>query len=128
MMIRDSAELADFCAGARDAGRLAIDTEFLWERTYAPQICLVQLNVDGEVVIADPLDGIDLTPVGDVLADPDVEVIMHAPHADLVAFALRHDVEPTRVFDTQIAAGFIGLSAGLSYERLVTETTGDRVQ
>lgn len=120
-------ELAELCARARDTGRIALDTEFLWERTYAPLICLVQLNVDGDVAIADPLERVGLEPVAEVLEDPDVEVVMHAPHADLVAFALRYGTRPANVFDTQIAAGFIGLSAGLSYERLVAETTGEQV-
>lgn len=107
---------------------MCIDTEFLWERTYAPLICLVQINVDGQIVVADPLDGIDLEPVAEVIEDPAVEIVMHAPHADLVAFAMRYDTTPSNVFDTQLAAGFAGLSAGLSYEKLVLETIGVRVQ
>lgn len=114
-------ELADLCARARTAGRVALDTEFLWERTYAPQLCLAQLNVEGTIAIADPLEGVDLEPIAQLISDPDVQVVMHAPHADLVALALRFGAQPTRVFDTQIAAGFIGLSAGLAYERVVAE-------
>jgi ribonuclease D len=126
--LQTTAELEELCEEARAQRRLGLDTEFLWERTFAPQICLVQINVGGEIAIADPLEGIDVTPVARLLDDPDVQIVMHAPHADLVAFAQRHGSNPTNIFDTQIAAGFIGLSAGLSYERLVTETTGARVQ
>lgn len=127
-MIESTEELAAMCERARSDGRLGLDTEFLWERSYAPVICLAQLNVGGEVALADPLDGIDLAPVADLVSDPAVQVVMHAPHADLVAFAQRHGSTPRNVFDTQLAAGFIGLSAGLSYERLVAETTRARVQ
>lgn len=127
-MITSDEELADECERARLAGRIALDTEFLWERTYAPQICLVQLNVEGETMLADPLDGISLAPVADLISDPDVDVVMHAPHADMVAFALGFGADPTNVFDTQLAAGFTGLSAGLAYERLVQAVTGERVQ
>ncbi|MCW2955232.1 MAG: Ribonuclease [Thermoleophilia bacterium] len=127
-MVKTSAELAEVCEQARAAGRLGLDTEFLWERTYAPQICLAQLNVEERVYLADPLDGIDLDPIAALLSDPDVEVVMHAPHADLVALSLRHGAEPVNTFDTQLAAGFTGLSAGLAYEKLVNEVTGRKVQ
>ena len=127
--IETNQDLAELCERARRSGRLGIDTEFLWERTYSPQICLVQMNVEDEVFIVDPLEGdIDLTPVAALISDPDVQIVMHAPHADLVAFAMRHDARPTNIFDTQLAAGFTGLSAGLAYEKLVHEVTRRRVQ
>ncbi len=52
---------------------------------------------------------------------------MHAPHADLAAFALEFGTRPTRIFDTQLAAGFVGLGSGLAYDRLVTELVGIEV-
>lgn len=127
-MIESTAELADLCARARDEGRIGLDTEFLWERTYSPQICLAQINVADHVYLADPLEGIDLQPIADLISDADVQVVMHAPHADLVAFAQRHGADPVNTFDTQLAAGFVGLSAGLAYEKLVHEVTRRRVQ
>lgn len=127
-IIRTSAELDDLCQQAREAGRLGLDTEFLWERTYSPLLCLAQINVEDRVYIADPLDGVDLAPIASLISDPNVEVIMHAPHADLVAFAMRHDADPVNTFDTQLAAGFAGYSAGLAYERLVHDVTKRRVQ
>jgi ribonuclease D len=127
-MLESTEALAAVCDQARIDGRIGIDTEFLWERTYSPQICLAQLNVGGQVHLADPLEGVDLSPLASLISDPDVQVIMHAPHADLVAFAMRHDANPVNTFDTQLAAGFIGLSAGLAYEKLVHETTRKRVQ
>jgi ribonuclease D len=126
--VESTKSLAELCEEARAAGRLGLDTEFLWERTYSPQICLAQLNVAERVYLVDPLDGIDLAPVAQLISDPDVEVVMHAPHADLVAFAQRFDATPVNTFDTQLAAGFTGLSAGLAYEKLVHEVTGRRVQ
>ncbi|MCW2973743.1 MAG: Ribonuclease [Thermoleophilia bacterium] len=127
-MLDSSAALAELCDEARASGRLGLDTEFLWERTYSPQICLAQVNVNDRVYLADPLDGVDLQPISDLISDPDVEVVMHAPHADLVAFALRHGAEPVNTFDTQVTAGFTGLSAGLAYEKLVYEVTRQKVQ
>ncbi|MBC7459800.1 MAG: ribonuclease D, partial [Thermoleophilia bacterium] len=128
VMLDSSAALADLCEEARASGRLGLDTEFLWERTYSPQICLAQVNVDNRVYLADPLDGVDLQPISELISDPAVEVVMHAPHADLVAFALRHGAEPVNTFDTQVTAGFTGLSAGLAYEKLVYEVTRQKVQ
>lgn len=122
--LNDTRELEAACDIAREDGRVGIDTEFLWERTYAPILCLVQLRIDDQTLLADPFDGIDLAPVAALVSDPAVEVVMHAPHADLVGFALRNDATPTNVFDTQISAGFVGLSGGLAYERLVQETIG----
>lgn len=127
-MLESSEALAQVCDQARADGRIGLDTEFLWERTYSPQICLAQINVGGTVYLADPLEGVDLQPIADLISDPDVQVIMHAPHADLVAFALRYGADPVNTFDTQLAAGFIGLSAGLAYEKLVHEVTRRRVQ
>lgn len=127
-MVESSAQLADLCEQARAAGRLGLDTEFLWERTYSPQICLAQLNVADRVYLADPLEGVDLSPIASLISDPEVEVVMHAPHADLVAFSMRYDADPVNTFDTQLAAGFTGLSAGLAYEKLVHEVTRRRVQ
>lgn len=127
-MLASSEALARVCDQARADGRIGLDTEFLWERTYSPQVCLAQLNVGGRVYLADPLEGVELAPIAELISDPEVQVVMHAPHADLVAFAMRWDADPHNVFDTQLAAGFTGLSAGLAYEKLVHEVTRKRVQ
>lgn len=127
-MIRSTEELSQLSDHARTLGRIGLDTEFLWERTYSPQICLAQINVGDEIYLADPLEGIDLAPIAELISDPQVQVVMHAPHADLVAFAMRYNAAPTNTFDTQLAAGFTGLSAGLAYEKLVHEMTHHRVK
>lgn len=123
-MLTSSDQLAAFCGRAREAGRIGVDTEFLWERTYAPRICLIQAIVGDEIVLVDPLEDIDLEPFAALVRDPDVQLIMHAPHADLVAFAQRLDAIATNVFDTQIAAGFVGESGGLAYDRLAQDLLG----
>lgn len=127
-MVSNQERLDELCQLARETQVLGMDTEFLWERTYAPQICLVQIAVDDRIALVDPLEpGIDLQPIADVIADDSVDIVMHAPHADLVAFCARHDIVPTRVFDTQIAAGFVGLSAGLAYDRLVEQLLHEKL-
>ena len=114
-----TAEVQAFADEARSQGRLALDTEFLWERTYAPVPCLVQVATTDRLAVIDPLQGGDVGPIAQLVADPDVELLMHAPSGDLLLFARRFGVRPARIFDVQVLAGFIGLGSSLAYDRLV---------
>ncbi|HSZ13639.1 MAG TPA: HRDC domain-containing protein [Solirubrobacteraceae bacterium] len=125
--------------GARTAGRLALDTEFMGEGRYRTLLCLVQLaipesasqedGVAGEhILVLDPLvEGFDGSALAEVLADPAVEIVVHAGRQDvaLVRRCLRTEV--TNVFDTQVAAGFAGLGAQVSYDSLLGDVLGLRV-
>ena len=111
--------LSSLVDDARQAGICAIDTEFVWERTYAPVLCLVQLATPNRLAMVDPVDGAPLEPVAELLADGAVEKVMHAPGADLTGFALHFGVAPRAVFDTQLAAGFAGYGGSLSLERML---------
>jgi ribonuclease D len=111
--------LEPLLGAARSEGRCAIDTEFVWERTYAPRLCLVQIATAERLAVVDPVAGVPLAPVADLMADPAVEKVMHAPSGDLAAFVLQHDVRPVHVYDTQLAAGFAGYGGTLSLERLL---------
>jgi ribonuclease D len=113
---------------ARAEGRCAVDTEFVWERTYAPALCLVQLATAGRLAVIDPLSGAPLEPVAELMADPGVEKVMHAPSGDLAAFVLHHNVRPRNVFDTQVAAGFAGYGGSPSLERLLDQAVGVRLR
>ena len=113
--------VAEVARAARANGRCAIDTEFFWERTYAPQLCFVQVAVLGEVTLIDPLAGAPLEAIAELVADPEVEILMHAPAADVLAFGLHYGTRPTRVRDTQVVAGFVGLTASASLERLLND-------
>jgi ribonuclease D len=116
-----SEEVEALAAEARASGRIGLDTEFLWERTYAPRLCLVQIACAGRVALVDPVEGAPLEPIAELVEDPSVEVVMHAPSADMLAFALRYGTRPTRIFDTQLVAGFVGLTATASLERLLRD-------
>ncbi len=118
-IVTDASGVAVALAAARTAGSCALDTEFLWEKTYAPQLCLAQLAVGDQIWLIDPLAGAPLAPLGELIADPSVEKLMHAPSADLIAFGLHFGSVPANVFDTQIAAGFVGLTANASLDRLL---------
>jgi ribonuclease D len=120
--------------GARAAGRLALDTEFMGEGRYRTLLCLVQLAIpehpDGgeRIAIVDPLaQDLDGSPLAAVLADPDIQVVVHAGRQDIALVRRRFDTEVTSVFDTQVAAGFAGLGAQSSYDSLLAEVLGLRV-
>ncbi len=111
---------------ARWAGEplVALDTEFIRERTYYPQLALVQLAVPGDVLLVDPLvPGMDdaLRPL---LVDPAVTKLMHSASEDLQALMRGCAALPAPLFDTQVAAALIGLGAGLGYQKLVEQVTG----
>ena len=80
----DSAEaLAPFCRSLRDAPWLALDTEFIREKTYYPKLCLIQIAVPGHIGCIDPLSIDDLTPLLDLLYKPDIVKVFHACSQDL---------------------------------------------
>jgi ribonuclease D len=112
---------------AAQGGRIAIDTEFVSERRYQALLCLVQVAVpdpaaDGEVrtEVLDPLEGEpDFAPLARVLADPGVEVVMHAGRQDVAILRRTLDTDVRNIFDTQVAAGFLGFGNQEGYESLV---------
>lgn len=108
-LITDQDEFAAVVAQLVKADRYAIDTEFHRERTYYPQVALVQLAWDDTTVLVDPL-ALDLRPFAEVLDGPGL-CVMHAGGQDLEVLDIVCETQPSRLFDTQIAAGFLGLSS-----------------
>lgn len=127
-LITDQPELDLVVARAREEGRIGLDTEFMRERTYAPRLCLVQVAIGDEVVLVDPLAGVDLSGIAALVGDPEVETVLHAAKQDLEIFYIGFGVKPVNVFDVQVAAGFAGLGASLPYGRVVEDTTGTRLE
>jgi len=119
---------------AAEHGRVAIDTEFVSERRYQAQLCLVSVAVpdaegpDGvHTEVLDPLDEsspLDTAPLARVLADPDVEVLVHAGRQDVAILRRTWQTDITHVFDTQVAAGFLGFGNQEGYESLVKRAMG----
>src|SRR5947208_928153 len=123
---------AEVAQRARERGRIGIDTEFVAEGHYRALLCLVQVAVDArgggsEVEIFDPIEGFDHAPIAELLADPAVEVVMHAGSQDVAILRRSWGVEMTNIFDTQIAAGFAGFSAQASYANLIQGALGIHV-
>jgi ribonuclease D len=106
-------------AAAREHGRLGLDTEFMPEGRYKPLLCLVQVAAGGEVAILDPYDELDPTPLAEAMADPAVEIVLHAGRQDVAILRREWRTTFTNVFDTQVAAGFAGFSAQAGYNGLL---------
>jgi ribonuclease D len=134
-VIEDAAELARLAERARAAKAIAIDTEFMGEGRYRTLLCLIQIAVplDGAdsgawIELIDPLDGkLDPAPLARLLANPEVEVVVHAGRQDIALLRRELGTEVTSVFDTQVAAGFTGLTAQISYDSLLQDTLGLRL-
>jgi ribonuclease D len=132
-LIADTAALAAFCQRLAGAPYITIDTEFMRERTYWPQLCLVQVAAPlhisgGEAVAIDPLaPDIDLQPLLDVLADPSVLKVFHAARQDVEIFFHMTGKVPTPIFDSQVAAMVCGFGDAVSYETLATKLAKARI-
>lgn len=123
-IITTTEALAAFCARAATVPYVTVDTEFLRERTYFAQLCLVQLALPGkddtDAVLVDPLaEGMSLAPLYDLFRNEAVVKVFHAARQDLEIFYVEGDVVPKPLFDTQVAAMVCGFGDQVGYETLV---------
>jgi ribonuclease D len=134
-MSADAAEIERIAAQAQAMKAIAVDTEFMGEGRYRTLLCLIQVAVPldgGEsgswIELIDPLASeLHAAPLASVLADPEVEVVVHAGRQDIALLRRSLSTEIANVFDTQVAAGFAGLAAQISYDSLLQETLGLRL-
>lgn len=116
-------QLEDFVATLAAAPRLALDTEFFRERTYWPQLALVQLAHAGHCALVDPLAVREAAPWRALFSAHRL-CLMHAPGEDLECLRQHYQVLPQQLFDTQLAAAFAGLGPSLGYQALVLRLLG----
>jgi ribonuclease D len=127
-ILDDSAAVAAFCARLQDAPFITIDTEFMRERTYWPQLCVVQIAGPDQAESIDALaDGIDLTPVFDLLGNEKIRKVFHAARQDVEIFYHLTGKIPAPMFDTQVAAMVCGFGDAAGYETLVRKLANARV-
>jgi ribonuclease D len=127
-LIAETAALAAFCRRQRQADFIAIDTEFMRDRTYWPQLCLVQVAGPEEAAAIDSLaPGIDLTPLTELLAEPKLVKVFHAARQDVEIFFHLTGRIPAPLVDTQVAAMVCGFGDSVSYETLAGKLTGARI-
>jgi ribonuclease D len=122
--VTDTDSLAELITQLREAPCVAIDTEFMRERTYFARLCLIQLASDDVAAIVDPLALDDLSPLRDLLTDPDVVKIFHAGSQDLEIFYRLFGIPTAPIFDSQIAATLAGFPQQVGYGALVKEVMG----
>ncbi len=104
---------------------IAVDTEFVWQRTYFPQLGIIQLAVSPEeAFIVDTVAITDPTPLRKLMGNRDIVKIFHDAHQDIVIINQYINGTVSKVFDTQRAAGFTGRERSLSLDKLIKEFTG----
>ncbi len=117
-------DLARFCDAIRDSEWLALDTEFIRERTYHPRLCLLQVCNDEIAACVDPLAIKDMMPLLDVLFDGRILKVFHAARQDLEIFLHDWQQIPLPLFDTQPAAALLGYGDQIGYANLVKQILG----
>jgi ribonuclease D len=127
-LVTTTDQLAALCERLRAEAFVTVDTEFMRERTYWPELCVVQLAGAAEVAVVDALaEGLDLAPLGVLLADRAVTKVFHAARQDIEIFLLRFDAVPAPLFDTQVAAMVAGFGDQVGYDALVASLTGGHI-
>jgi ribonuclease D len=127
-IITDTKSLAEFCERLANSAYVTVDTEFMREKTYWPQLCLVQLANDDEAMAVDALaDGLDLAPLLELMANEKVLKVFHAARQDLEIFYKLAGSLPAPLFDTQVAAMVCGFGESVGYETLVNKLVGEPI-
>ena len=124
MYITDSNQLNAFIGRAMNSDVLAIDTEFLREKTFHARLCLLQMATRDEDVIVDPFEVTDLTPLIPLMQNPNVMKLFHAGRQDVGILYRELGIMPRPVFDTQIAAALLGFTQQVGYAALVHAECG----
>ena len=127
-LVTDTETLARLTERLQTHDVVCVDTEFMRENTYYPELCLIQLASPEEAFAVDPLaDGIDLKPFLDLLADDSILKVLHAGGQDIEIFMNLSGKVPFPLFDTQIAAMAMGMGEQVSYANLVAHFTGQQI-
>lgn len=125
-VITETDALNAFCDTLKGAPWMALDTEFLREKTYYPKLCLIQVSTpSGEMAAIDPLaDGLDLSAFNALMADTSILKIFHSARQDLEIFYHLTGAVPAPLFDTQVAAMVCGFGEAIAYAGLVKAICG----
>ena len=127
MLIKNTQDLVNFIQDIGIPPYVALDTEFLSEKTYYPQLCLIQIAHGSHAAVIDTLSDIDLEPLIQFLRNPGIVKVFHAAEQDLVILWNDFKLALTPVFDSQIAAMVCGFGDQVSYAQLVKTFTKTRI-
>ena len=126
--ITTTSDLAAACTRLARHRFVTVDTEFLRETTYYPLLCVAQIASTDESIVIDTLaDGIDLSPLFELMANENVLKVFHAARQDIEIVWHMAGLIPRPIFDTQVAAMVLGYGDSISYEQLVQRITGDQL-
>lgn len=125
--INTSAGLAAFAEQSKNVSWMGFDTEFIGEKRFHTLLCLIQVSTEHGYYLIDPIAIDDLQPFLDFLENPDVVTITHAGDNDYRLLYRQFGTIPKNIFDTQVAAGFIGHRYPMSFGKLVEAETGDQL-
>jgi ribonuclease D len=117
--INNNDQLSSLCNQLSDCELIALDTEFIRTDTFYPKIALIQLSDGGSIWLVDVLAIDDFSPLKNLLESPDNTLIFHACAEDLDVLDHSVNIQPTHIFDTQIAAGIVNIGYSMGYARLV---------
>src|ERR1041384_6553287 len=127
-IILNTEDLAACCESLAQHPYVAVDTEFLLETAFWPQLCLIQLSGPELDAIVDPLaPGLDLAPFFKLMADTSVTKVFHAARQDIEIIFNRGGLIPHPIFDTQVAAMVCGFGDSVSYDTLVQRICGEQL-
>jgi ribonuclease D len=127
-LITETGALQELCGRLGDEEFVTVDTEFMRERTYWPELCVVQLGGAQDEAVVDALaPGLDLAALGDLLRDRSVVKVFHAARQDIEIFVLKFGEVPQPLFDTQVGAMVAGFGDQVGYDALVSSLTGGSI-
>src|SRR5271163_453841 len=128
VLIATTSRLDEFCQRMSGETFVTVDTEFMRERTYWPELCVVQLAGADEVAVVDAeAPNLDLGPLGGLLADRHVAKVFHAARQDIEIFVMKFGEVPAPVFDTQVGAMVAGFGDQVAYDALVAALAGGHI-
>jgi ribonuclease D len=124
-VVTSTSDLAAVCQRLVSADFITVDTEFMREQTFWPELCLIQIASDAVEAIVDPLaPGIDLKPLYELMAHPGVTKVFHAARQDIEIMYSKAGLIPAPIFDTQVAASVCGYGDSVSYVNLSKTSPG----
>ncbi|AIT08881.1 ribonuclease D [Candidatus Francisella endociliophora] len=121
MIINTNKQLQNLIETIKDSNQIAVDTEFYWMRTYYPELCLVQIATENEIFLLDTLKELNFSLLKEIFENTNIEKIIHSATNDIPIIKKFFNCEVNNVFDTQLAATFLGYQMQSSLKSLLKD-------
>ncbi len=127
-LLENTKSLSAFCQNATGGPYIAVDTEFIRDKTFYSRLCLVQIATENQAVAIDPLaPDIDLSPLFELMTNKNVLKVFHAARQDVEIFLHLSGHIPAPLFDTQVAAMVCGFGESVGFDAIVAKLAGARI-